>query len=92
MAVFVVLALALAVMAIGMVVVGIVVLRRQVQALTQAVDATMAQVRELTTELSEESAVLALEAEALQRRLADGTDKPHAGYTAKSTRAPADGS
>lgn len=88
-----VLALALGVMAVGMVVVAVVVLRRQVQALTQAVDASMAQVRQLTTELSEESAVLALEAEAVQRRLAAGTGKRREGYregyTADSARAPA---
>lgn len=88
MEVFVVLTLALAVAAVGMVVVAAVVLLRQLRLLKESVQDATERVRGLTTELQEEAAVLALETDALQRRLAQGRDGGRGRYTASDTSAP----
>jgi predicted nucleic acid-binding protein len=77
---FVVLALALAAAALGMVVVAVVVLRRQIKSLTTALRETSAHVQTLVTELSEDAAVLSVETEALQRRMARRGKTERAGY------------
>jgi predicted PurR-regulated permease PerM len=80
MEVFVVLSLALAAAALGMVVVAVVVLRRQITRLTAALRETSEHVTTLAAELSEEAAVLSVETEALQRRMASRGKTDRAGY------------
>lgn len=67
MAVFVVLSLVLTVIALGAVGAAAISLRRGVRGLRGAVSAANDRLRPLATELREESAVTALELEALQR-------------------------
>jgi uncharacterized protein HemX len=84
--VFVVLALALAVLAVGTVVVAVVVLRRQVKALSAALRQSSERIETLARELGEESAVLSLETEALQRRITEGRTRAADRYTAEDRR------
>jgi cell division protein FtsX len=87
--VFVVLALALAVAATGLVVLAAVLLVGQLRRLRDTVQSTSDRMVALTTELSEEAAVLTLEAEALQRRIAASRRGRPEEYTAKDKRIPA---
>lgn len=86
MDIFIVLSLALAVFAVGLVVVAGVVLGRQLQRLTAAVRRTSEQLTALASELNEETAVLNLEAEALQRRLAESRSRGTDRYTPQEDR------
>ena len=70
MAPFVLLALALAVVALGAAAVAALQLRRGVRRLRAGVDQVTQQVRPLIDELSAEAAVAGTEVEALQRRIA----------------------
>lgn len=89
MEVFVVLALALAVVAVGVVVAAAVVLRRHLRQLTETLKGAGDRVRALTSELEEETQVLALETEALQRRLEEGRTGRRGRYTAGDKRSAA---
>jgi regulator of protease activity HflC (stomatin/prohibitin superfamily) len=86
--VFVVVALALAVVAVGTVVVAVVVLLRQMRLLREALRGTTERLRTLAEELGDEGAVLALETEALQRRLEAGPRLSRERYTAGDRRIP----
>ncbi len=76
MDVFVIVALALAVLSLGAVGVAGVALVRTVKGLAAAAGRTMELVRPLTEELAAETAVTTLEIDALQRNIAARRDAP----------------
>jgi predicted PurR-regulated permease PerM len=78
---FVVLSLALAVAAMGCVVVAAVILGRQLRQLSAALQRTSEQVTALSAELDDELAVLTLESDGLQRRLSNGHGPGGGRYT-----------